>query len=94
MLMIRRPTPAASAMAEPDMPAKITLCTTFTWPRPPLKRPTTALQKCSRRFDRLPTFISSADMMNSGMASSTKLPRNPCSSCSAAMLMSCPATSR
>ena len=40
---------AASASAEPDMLAKMTLCTTFTCARPPRKRPTSALQNVSRR---------------------------------------------
>ena len=33
------PSPAASATAEPDMPAKITLPTMFTWARPPRSQP-------------------------------------------------------
>jgi len=41
------PEAAASASAEPDMLAKITLCTTLTCASPPRKRPTSALQKCS-----------------------------------------------
>jgi hypothetical protein len=31
---------ATSATAEPDIPAKITLPTTFTWARPPRSHPT------------------------------------------------------
>ena len=33
-------TPAVSATAEPEIPAKIILDNTFTWARPPVKRPT------------------------------------------------------
>jgi hypothetical protein len=29
----------------PDMPAKITLPTTFTWPSPPFSQPTSAVAK-------------------------------------------------
>ena len=34
-LISRAPRPPASAIAEPDMPAKIILARTFAWPRPP-----------------------------------------------------------
>ena len=40
MPMMMRPMPTASAIADPDIPAKIMLATTLTWPRPPRKRPT------------------------------------------------------
>ena len=69
MLMTILPLPAASAMAEPDMPAKMMLCTTFTWPSPPRKRPTSKLQKRSSRSVIVPAFISPAEKMNSGTAS-------------------------
>ena len=36
------PRPPASATAVPDMPAKITLPMTLTWPRPPFSQPTSA----------------------------------------------------
>jgi hypothetical protein len=65
------PLPAASATAEPDMPAKITDCTTLTWPSPPRKRPTSRLQNRSNRSVRLPAVISPAEKMKSGTASST-----------------------
>ena len=64
------PRPAASASAEPDIPAKMMLCTTLTCARPPRKRPTSALQKRSSRSMTLPVFMNSAARMNSGMASS------------------------
>ena len=66
---ISLPEPAASARAEPDMLAKMMLCTTLTWARPPRKRPTSALQKRSSRSMMLPLFMNSAARMNSGMAS-------------------------
>ena len=43
------PRPAASAIAVPDMPAKIMLPTTLTWPRPPRRCPTRALAKLKIR---------------------------------------------
>ncbi len=73
MSMMTLPMPAASATAEPDMPEKIRLETTLTWPRPPLKRPTRATQNSSRRALMLPAFMMLAATMNSGTASSTKL---------------------
>ena len=85
------PVPTASAMAEPDMPAKMMLWTTLTCARPPRKRPTIALQNCSRRSVMLPVFMNSAARMNSGTASSTWLEYMPFSSCSAAVPRSRPA---
>ena len=67
---ITLPELAASASAEPDMPAKMMLCTTLTWARPPRQCPTSALQKRSSRSMMLPLFMNSAARMNSGMASS------------------------
>ena len=69
IVCISLPVPAASAIAEPDMPAKMMLCTTLTWARPPRKRPTSALQKRSSRSVMLPMFMNSAARMNSGIAS-------------------------
>ncbi len=63
------PVPAASAMAEPDIPAKMMLCTTLTSARPPRNRPTKALQNARRRTVIVPEFISSAARMKSGTAS-------------------------
>src|ERR1051326_565071 len=54
---ISLPELAASASAEPDMPAKMMLCTTFTCASPPRHRPTSALQKQSRRSLMLPEFM-------------------------------------
>jgi hypothetical protein len=71
MPMMIRPMPTASAIAEPDMPAKMTLETTFTCPSPPRRRPTRTRQKRSSRSVRLPVFIRSAARMNKGTASST-----------------------
>jgi hypothetical protein len=39
------PSPAASAIAVPDMPAKIIEPITLTWPRPPFIHPTSARAK-------------------------------------------------
>jgi hypothetical protein len=66
-----RPMPTASAIAEPDMPAKMMLATTLTCPSPPRKRPTRTRQNLSSRSVRLPVFIRSAARMKSGTASST-----------------------
>ena len=87
---ISLPEAAASASAEPDMLAKMTLCTTLTCARPPRKRPTIALQKCSSLSMMLPVFMNSAARMNSGIASSSWLAIMPFSSCSAAVPMSRP----
>jgi hypothetical protein len=73
MFCISRPEPAASAMAEPDIPAKMMLWTTLTWASPPRKRPTRASQKRSRRSVIVPLFMISAARMKSGTASSTQL---------------------
>ena len=69
MSMVSLPTPTTSAIAEPDMPEKISDDTTLTWPRPPRKRPTSALHHDSSLSLSEPRFISSAAKMNSGMAS-------------------------
>ena len=69
IICIILPVPAASAIAEPDMPAKMMLCTTLTWARPPRKRPTSASQNRSSRSVIEPEFISSAAKMKSGTAS-------------------------
>ena len=69
IVCISLPVPAASAIAEPDMPAKMMLCTTLTWASPPRKRPTSASQKRSRRSVMLPMFMISAARMKSGTAS-------------------------
>ena len=71
--MITLPMPAASAIAEPDMPEKIRLATTLTWAKPPRSRPTSAREKCSSRSDTVPAFMKLAARMKSGTASSTKL---------------------
>ena len=88
------PEAAASARAEPDIPAKMMLCTTLTCASPPRKRPTRASQKRSSRSVMLPVFMNSAARMNSGMASRISLRYIPLSSCSAAVPMSSPARRR
>ncbi len=87
---INLPDPAASASAEPDMLAKTTLCRTLTCANPPGKRPTTALQKRSRRSRMLPELMMAAARMNNGIASKRKLEYVPLSNCSAAAPMSMP----
>ena len=69
MVCIIFPVPAASAIAEPDMPAKMIDWTTLTCASPPRKRPTIALQNVRRRCVIGPEFISSAARMKSGTAS-------------------------
>jgi len=73
MPMMILPIPAASATAEPDMPEKITLATTLTWPSPPRNRPTTAAQKPSSRSLIVPAFMIAAATMKSGTARMMKL---------------------
>ena len=90
MFCISRPEPAASAIAEPDMPAKMMLCTTFTCASPPRKRPTIASQKRSSRSVIVPLFMISAARMKSGTASSIQLWYMPFRSCSATVPRSCP----
>ena len=86
--------PAASAMADPDMPEKIRLATTLTWARPPRKRPTIARQKASSRSLTVPAFMKLAATMNSGTASSTKELNRPFSACSATSPTSWPLMNR
>ncbi len=62
------PVPAASARAEPLMPAKKTLTSTFTWPRPPRMWPTRALAKSTSRSVSLPLVMRSAARMKNGIA--------------------------
>jgi hypothetical protein len=68
MFCIIRPEPAASAMAEPDMPAKMIDWTMLTCASPPRKRPTSTLQNRSRRSVIEPEFMISAASTNSGTA--------------------------
>ena len=72
------PIPAASATAEPDIPEKISEATTLTCPKPPLKRPTTAMQNFSKRSVIVPPFIMFAAAMNSGTANKTNDLYKPC----------------
>ena len=69
--MVTRPGPAASAMALPLMPEKITLTRMSTWARPPRMRPTSTLQKSKIRSLTVPAFMMLAANTNSGTASST-----------------------
>ncbi len=62
------PIPAASATAAPDIPAKIMLLTTFTWPRPPLMWPTMFWARRKIRWVMPPVFIRLPTRMKKGMA--------------------------
>ena len=66
------PSPAASAIADPDIPEKITLAITHTWPSPPGIWPTTALAKRKIRLVTPPVFIRFAARIKKGIASSVK----------------------
>ena len=61
---------AASAMAEPEIPAKNTLVMMFTCPSPPRKRPTIAIERSISALVTPPRFISSPARMKSGIANS------------------------
>ncbi len=71
------PRPAASAMAVPLMPAKITEPTTLTCPRPPLSQPTSDSAKLKMRFVMPALFIRLPARMKKGTASSGKLSMPP-----------------
>ena len=70
-LMVTKPGPAASAMALPLMPEKITLTKMSTCARPPGRRPTRMRQKSNRRSLTVPAFMVFAANTNMGTASST-----------------------
>ena len=63
------PVPAASAVAEPDIPAMIMLLTTVTWPSPPLKCPTIACENRTSRSVIPPLFMSPPARRKSGSPS-------------------------
>ena len=94
MPMMILPIPAASATAEPDIPEKISEAMTLTWPSPPRKRPTMAIQKFSNRSEIVPAFMILAATINSGTLSSTKLLKMPWMIFSPASARSMPATPR
>ena len=62
------PRPAASATAEPDMPAKIMLAMTLTWPSPPWIRPTQSWATPKIRCVIPPVFIRLPARMKNGTA--------------------------
>ena len=66
------PIPPVSASALPDMPAKITLQNTLTWPRPPGISPTRVLQKSKMRVATPPAFMIVPASMKNGIASMLK----------------------
>jgi hypothetical protein len=63
------PRPPASAMAAPDMPAKIMLARTLAWPSPPGMCPTRAEAKRKSRRVTPPVFIRLPARMKNGTAS-------------------------
>ncbi len=67
--MLTIPGPAASAIALPLMPEKITLTMMLTCARPPRSRPTIASANSNRRSLTVPEFITAAAKMNNGTAS-------------------------
>ena len=68
-----RPRPAASAVAAPDMPEKMSEARTFTCPIPPFSRPTRVRDQSKIRSVTPPSFITRAAKMNRGMAIMTNL---------------------
>ena len=69
--IVTRPGPAASAIALPLMPEKITLTRMSTCASPPRMRPTRMRQKSNRRSLTVPAFMMLAAKTNSGTASNT-----------------------
>jgi len=67
------PRPAASAMADPDIPEKMTLAITHTCPSPPGTCPIIALAKRKMRLVMPPVFMRLPARMKNGMASRVKL---------------------
>ena len=67
------PSPAQSATAAPDTPAKIIEESTFTCARPALKCPTSALAKLKMRSVIPTAFIRLPAMMKNGTAASDGL---------------------
>ena len=59
---------AASATADPEMPAKNTLVRMLTCPNPPRRRPTSAMERFIRARVMPARFMISPARMNSGMA--------------------------
>jgi hypothetical protein len=51
------PIPAASAVLDPEMPAKNMPTTTLTWARPPRRCPTMAMARLTSRSEIPPAFI-------------------------------------
>ena len=66
------PKPAASAMADPDIPEKITLAMTQTCPSPPGTWPTTALANRNIRLVTPPVFIRFPARIKNGIARRVK----------------------
>ena len=69
--IVTRPGPAASAIALPLIPEKITLTKISTCARPPRMRPTRMRQKSKIRSLTVPAFMMLAANTKSGTASNT-----------------------
>ena len=69
-LISTTPRPPMSATALPDIPAKIMLAITLTWPRPPGIQPINASAKSKMRRVTPPVFINRPASVNSGKARS------------------------
>ena len=67
------PTPAASAVLEPEMPANSMLTTTLTWPRPPGKWPTIVRASATSLSVMPAEFIRLAASRKNGTASRMKV---------------------
>jgi hypothetical protein len=66
------PSPTASAVAEPDMPANSMLASTLAWPSPPRSGLTSTATKPNSRVVMPPVFISRPASRKNGIASSRK----------------------
>ena len=60
--------PAASAVAEPEIPDKMTSATMMTWQSPPRREPTRLRAKSNRRWVIPVWFMSEPARMKKGMA--------------------------
>ena len=66
------PMPAASAVDDPEIPAKSIDTATFTWPSPPGSQPVSTRASSIRRSVTLPEFIRFAARRKKGTASRMK----------------------
>ena len=64
---------AASAVEEPEIPAKIMPTTTVTWAKPPLMWPTSVMASLIKRWVMPPSFMILPERIKNGIARRTKL---------------------